>query len=123
MSGAATMPQFLLLLHDDPTEYQDLAPEAMQDIVERYGAWARGLAERGILAGGHKLCDEGGRVVRSRDGRVVVHDGPYAEAKEVVSGYFLVDAPSYDAAVEIARSCPHAASKGRIEVRQIEQLA
>ena len=116
------MPQFMLILHDDPSEYRDLSPEAMQQIVERYSAWARDLAAKGTLAGSNKLRDEGGRIVRSQGGRVVVNDGPYAEAKEIISGYFIVEAATYDDAVEIAKHCPHAESRGRIEVREIEPL-
>ena len=116
------MSQFMLILHDDPSEYRDLSPDAMQEIVERYSAWARDLAAKGTLAGSNKLRDEGGRILRSKGGRVVVNDGPYAEAKEVISGYFIVEAPSYEAAVEIAKQCPHAQSRGKIEVREIERF-
>jgi hypothetical protein len=51
---------------------------------------------------------------------VVVRDGPYAELKEIVSGYFLIDAADYQEAVAIATSCPHAQSRGSIMVREIE---
>ena len=58
-----------------------------------------------------------------RDGQVRVTDGPYAEVKEVVGGYFLIRASSYDVAVEIARTCPHLRYGGRIEVRQVDDHA
>lgn len=114
------MPMFMLLLSDDPTEYADLSPTALQEVVARYAAWAGTLAQQGKMRGGEKLRDEGGRVVRTEGGKVVVRDGPYAELREIVSGYFLIEAADYEEAVAIASSCPHAQSKGSIAVREIE---
>jgi hypothetical protein len=113
------MPQYLLLLHDDPRVFTEVPPEQLQAIYARYRDWRQSLAGTGKLAGGAKLTDEGGRRLESRDGRVVVSDGPYAEAKEVLGGYFMVVAADYDEAVEIARGCPHL-DYGRIEVRQVD---
>lgn len=117
------MPAYLLLLHENPADWRELAPEEMQRVIEKYGAWSRALAERGQLAGGEKLRDDGGRHVRRNGagagGAALVTDGPYAEAREVVGGYFLVRADDYDAAVVIAGECPHLA-RGWVEVREIE---
>jgi hypothetical protein len=113
------MPQFMLLLHDDPRVFADAPPEQLQAIYARYRDWRQSLVGSGKLAGGAKLTDEGGRRLQSRDGRVEVFDGPYAEAKEVLGGYFTVTAADYDEAVEIAKGCPHL-DYGRIEVRQVD---
>lgn len=94
----------------------------MQAVIAEYGAWARGLAEKGKLHGSDKLADEPGRIATYDQGRVVVKDGPYAETKELISGYFIVEAADYDEAVEIARGCPHAKRPGSIEVRLIDDL-
>ena len=59
------------------------------------------------MAGGEKLAEEGGKVVSARRSRVTIVDGPYSETKEVVGGYFLVQAADYAEAVELARDCPH----------------
>lgn len=110
----------MLLLSDDPTEYADMSPAELQAVLDRYMAWANDLGARGKMLGGEKLRDEGGRVLRNDGGKVVVRDGPYAEVREIVSGYFLVEATDYDDAVAIAASCPHAQSRGSIMVREIE---
>ena len=110
------MPQYLLLLHEDPAGFADVSPEEMQRIVARYAEWSAGLRRDGRIVGGQKLRDEGGRHVRP-DGRVT--DGPYVEGKEVLGGLFVVEADGYDAAVAIARDCPHLAH-GWIEVREVE---
>lgn len=114
------MAKFMLLLSDDPTEYATMSPAELEAVVQRYNEWARRLAAQGKLHDGQKLRDEGGRIVRNESGTVVVKDGPYAELREIVSGFFVVDAADYDEAVAIARDCPHAQSKGSIAVREIE---
>src|SRR5689334_21700057 len=114
------MSQFMLLLHDTSQELATASPEQMQAMFERYRAWSRKVGEAGKMAGGAKLNDEGGRHLRSNGGgKVEVTDGPYAEAKEVLGGYYTVTADSYDEAVEIARGCPHL-DYGWIEVRQVD---
>lgn len=113
------MPQYMLLLHDDPRVFTDVPPEQLQAIYARYRDWRQSLAGAGRLAGAGKLTDEGGRRLQAHGGRIEVSDGPYAEAKEVLGGYFAVTAADYDEAVEIAKGCPHLAY-GRIEVRQVE---
>jgi hypothetical protein len=112
------MPQYALFLHETPSDFTEVSPAEMEGIIQRYAAWGAELAERRIA--GHKLKDEGGRHLRRSGGGIVASDGPYGEAKEVVGGLFIVEAPDYDAAVEIARTCPHM-DFGWIEVREIDR--
>jgi hypothetical protein len=116
------MPKYMLLLVDRPTDFASLSPDAMQRIVQEYSAWAAEMGRRGRLHGGQKLADEGGKVLR-RDAGGLVTDGPFAEAKEVLGGYFIIEASSYDDAVAIARTCPHATHGTAIHVRRIDDLA
>jgi hypothetical protein len=94
----------------------------MQAIIARYRAWREGLADR--ILGGQKLTDEGGRVLtraRGAGGESRVLDGPYTEAKELLAGFFMIEAESYDEAVEVSGSCPHL-DHGWITVRQIDEV-
>jgi hypothetical protein len=109
------MPQYLLLLHEDPASYRHLSPEEMQQILAKYMAWSQELGAAGRLKGGQKLTDEGGRHVRAGS----VTDGPYVEGKEVLGGFFIVEAADYDDAVALTRGCPHLAN-GWVEVREID---
>ena len=93
------MPQYLLLLHEDPKVFADKSPAELQAIVEKYMAWAGKLAAEGKLAGSNKLQDGTGRSIRSAGGKLSVTDGPYTEGREIVGGYFLIEEPSYEAAV------------------------
>lgn len=108
------MPQFVVMLRDTGTFPADISPEEIQGILEKYRLWIEGMGGRG-----QKLRDGEGRiVVRDRD-RVSVTDGPYAESKEVLGGYFLVDADSYDDVVSRCQESPHL-DYGSIEIRQVE---
>lgn len=108
------MPQFVLMLRDNGSFPENISPEEIQQILERYATWSARLG-----ATGQKLRDGEGRVMVRKDGGVTVTDGPYAESKEVIGGYFLVEANDYDAAAKLAEDCPHL-EFGSIEIRQIE---
>jgi hypothetical protein len=110
------MPQYLLLLHENPASVRELSPDEMQQVIAKYMAWSEELRAAGRLTGGQKLRDEGGRHVRPA-GRVT--DGPYVEGKEVLGGFFIVEAADYDDAVTVAQACPHLAH-GWVEVREID---
>jgi len=115
------MPEFMLLLHDRPGIYRAASPRRMQEIIERYRAWSHDLSAKGRLVGGHKLTDDDGKVLGPGTNGVLVKDGPYSETKEVVGGYFLIEAADYADAVEISRGCPHLEFGGYIELRQIDK--
>ncbi len=103
------MPNFLLLLYDDPTVYQKLSPSEMQETLGRYMAWGK----KPFVKGGQRLADDPGRVMRGKQ----VTDGPYSETKEVLAGYYAIEAGNYDQAVQLTRDHPHL-DFGTIEVRQ-----
>ena len=114
------MDNYLLLLHEDPSQYASLSPSDMQNVIEQYRNWSRKLAERGHLVDGHKLADEGGKRVRSGKGGPLVTDGPFAESKDVIGGLFVIKAHSYDEAVKLVADCPHLRGGNEIELRRIE---
>jgi hypothetical protein len=116
------MAKFLLLLNEKPRELQKSTPEEMQAMFERYRAWGQSVREAGKMVGGHKLTEEGGRWMRPNGGgRIDVSDGPYAEAKEVLGGLYIIQAADYGEAEEIAKGCPHL-GHGWIQVRQIDEM-
>lgn len=108
------MPQFVLMLRDSGAFPENISAEEIQQILERYAAWSARLG-----ATGRKLRDGEGRVMVRKEGGVTVTDGPYAESREVIGGYFLVEADDYDAAARLAEDCPHL-DFGSIEIRQID---
>lgn len=114
------MPQYMLLLHENPAEFADFNQKQIEAVIEEYRAWGQKLAAEGKLVQSHKLADEGGRHLRKRGSEILMTDGPFAEAKEVLGGYYIVKAASYDEAVEIAKTGPHLRYNGRIEVRKVD---
>ena len=111
------MSKYMLLLRDDPSGFADSSPEEIQKIMQKYIAWRNSLQSR--ITGGNKLKDGEGRVLRKQNGKPSIIDGPFAEAKEVMGGFFVLEADSYDQAVELAKTCPHM-EFGSIEVRAVE---
>jgi hypothetical protein len=116
------MPKYMLLLHDNPTSFADISPEQMQRVIEKYMAWGKKLRQDGVWHASDKLTGEPGKVLRRRDGQVRVTDGPYSETKEVLGGYYIVEAGSYDQAIERSRDCPHLEYGGTIEVREVDKI-
>ncbi|HYE86059.1 MAG TPA: hypothetical protein VEA16_06875, partial [Vicinamibacterales bacterium] len=76
------MPKFVLLLRDLGTDFPNMGPEQMQEIVQRYVAWRAKVQKDGRSIMGHKLRDNQGRVVTASGSSLKVTDGPYAEARE-----------------------------------------
>lgn len=115
------MSEFLVLFREEPALLAKLSPTEMQQIIERYTAWFAKLGASGRLQVGKKLADEGGLHLRRKDGAVVASDGPYAEAKDVVTGAFLFTAADYQEARAVLADCPHY-EYGWIELRAVDAL-
>jgi hypothetical protein len=112
----------MLLLHDRIGEFDAVSEAEMMKIVEAYSEWSKKLGAKGKLLGGEKLTDEPGRQMLRKNGKTVVTDGPFAEAKEVLGGFFLLQAESYDEACKLAEDCPHVTRGARIEIREVHEL-
>lgn len=115
------MGRYLVLPRDPSGAWDDVSPQEMQRIVEKYVAWGNKLAEAGKLAGGEKLEDGDGRVLAGDGAGLKVTNGPFAEAKEVVGGFWIIEAADYDDAVKLVSDCPHL-GVGSLEVRRIEEM-
>jgi hypothetical protein len=117
------MAQFMLILHYEPKGVpRDISPAQMQSVIAEYGAWASKMATAGRLKGGQKLKDEGGKQVSMASGKMRVVDGPYAEAREVISGYFVIEADSYAHAVELVQDHPHLKYSRKIDIREVDVM-
>jgi hypothetical protein len=109
--------QFMLILTEDPELIA--TDEDRKLAVQRVGEYAMGLLGDGVLTGGSPLHPiEEAKKIRTRDGVRRVLDGPFAESKEVIAGYFLIEAPDVGTAVAIAERCPNV-EFGSVEVREI----
>ena len=114
------MSKFILLLHEGPTAFPpDISPDQIQAIIQRYVAWRQKVQQNGRKVEGHKLTDGQGRVMKGSAGSARVTDGPYAEAREVIGGLFIVEAQNYEEVVELSRDCPHL-DFGTLEIREVQ---
>ena len=109
------MSLFMLLLYNDPTGWRALSPEEMQKATEKYIAWRSKPCTRDS----NRLAEDVGRVVRLSGGKPRATDGPYSETKEVLGGYYTIEAANYDEAVKLALGHPHVEYGGTVEVRQV----
>jgi hypothetical protein len=111
--------QFLLLIYTNEKLDAALPPDEMGKVFAAYGAYTEALKAAGAYVGANPLQPTPtAKSVSGSNGAVKVADGPYAETKEQLGGYYLLDTPDIDAAVAWARRCP-AASNGTVEVRPI----
>ena len=111
--------QYMLMIHGDEAAVQSAPPDATARMVAAYTAYTDALRQGGVLVGSNRLRPTStATTVRVADGRTQVLDGPYAETKEQLAGYYLIDVPDLDAALSWAARCP-GASVGAIEVRPV----
>lgn len=114
------MSQYMLVLHDVPADYAQLGMQELSELVQRYVDWMDDLKRSGHYVASYKLGTEGGRMLTPTSTRPVPSDGPYAEAKDVIGGAFVIEAKDFGEAEKIARASPHLRGRNRIEIRAID---
>jgi hypothetical protein len=96
------------------------SPEKMQQMMQKWMAWFKELAEKGHVKNqGHPL-ERTGKLVKGKQKLVI--DGPFAETKDIVGGYSLIEARDLEQAVELSKGCPIFENEGAVEVRPVMQL-
>ena len=114
--------RYMLLLHIDESGFEQLSPSDQQAGLAAYADYTAALATAGALVDTAPLQSAAQAfTVRTKGGRVVTMDGPYAESKEQIAGYFIIEAQDADAARAWAARCP-AAGHGVVEVRALREL-
>ena len=111
--------KYLLTIYSDESRYATMTPEESGQIMAAYGAFGAKAQEAGVLLGGEGLQPTAtATTVRVRDGETLLTDGPFAETREQLAGYYLLDCADLDDANRWAAQIPDAAS-GAIEVRPV----
>jgi len=118
--------RYVLLIYGDEAAWADMSPEDLEKLgaeeVQAYDEYTRWLTDQGYFVAGDPLqSTDQATTVRVRDGRRSTVDGPFAETKEQLGGYYLIDVPDLDTAIDAAARCP-GALRGSMEVRPIMEL-
>ncbi len=108
--------KYALLIYSNDTEWDSLSEDEKNAIYGEYAA----ISESAAIVGGQELAGgETATTVRVQDGRTLTTDGPFAETKETLGGFFLCEAGDLDAALEVAARIPAARRGGAVEVRPV----
>jgi hypothetical protein len=111
--------QYMLLIYSEPGRWESLTDEERNAVYSQYEAFGRELDSRNAFVGGAELQSTSSATsVRVRDGETVITDGPFAETKEALGGYYLIEAETLDEALGLAAKIP-AATHGVVEVRPV----
>ena len=114
--------RYTLLIYGDETASDDAPPEQLKEIMDGYWAYEAWLAEQGIKVAGEALLDTSqATTMRMRDGGAMTTDGPFAETKEQLGGFYLLECANLDDALEAARRCP-GSTYGSVEVRPVMEF-
>lgn len=111
--------EYMLLIYGDEKAWFDLPKEELGKGYQAYMDYTKELADSGCLRGGSELSPvTSATTVRVRNGKPLITDGPFAETKEQLGGYYIIDVPDLDQAMAWAAKCP-GAQHGSVEVRPI----
>lgn len=110
------MNQFSLIFRNQQNPEVQFSPEQMQGILQQWRSWIEGIAADGKLANPGNRLDFDGAVLKSA---TLITDGPYAETKEIISGFIVVQTETLAQAIEIAKGCPVFNAGGSVEVRSV----
>jgi hypothetical protein len=112
--------KYLLLLYGDESRWADMTPEDIQQDVQAWEAYSRELVESGVFVAGEGLQPTtDATTVRISSGEVVRTDGPFAETREQLGGYYLLDCKDLDEAVGWAAKVPYLPEVGSVEIRPV----
>jgi hypothetical protein len=115
--------KYLLMIYASEKDEAKMSPEETGKVMQAYGAYTEALIKAGAMQGGERLRPTADATsVRVRGGKTEVLNGPYAETREQLGGYYVIDVPDLDAALTWAARCP-SSSYGTIEVRPIWDMA
>jgi hypothetical protein len=114
--------RYMLLIYGDEAAAADITPERWQEVIEAHTAWGNEARERGIHGGGEALQPTStATTLRMRGGQPVTTDGPFAETKEQLGGFYILDCENLDEAIEMAGKLPLDESDA-VEIRPIMEF-
>ncbi|MCA9984859.1 MAG: YciI family protein [Anaerolineales bacterium] len=114
--------RYMLLIYGNEAVDASQTPEEMETMMAEYNAFTNEVRDRGLLLGGDALVDtSAATTVRVRDSQILTTDGPFAETKEQLGGYYMLNCDNLDEAIEMAAKIP-GAKNGSVEIRPIMEF-
>ncbi len=114
--------EYMLLIHADESKFGALPPDVQSQALAAYGAYTEALRKAGVVRSSNRLRPgSAATCVKVREGKTEVLNGPFAETREELGGYYLIDVPDLDSALSWAARCP-GASHGTVEVRPVWEM-
>jgi hypothetical protein len=114
--------EYMILIYGDERAFGGLEEAQLKAMYAEYGTYTQELMQAGVMRAGSELKPAStATTLRNRGGKVLMTDGPFAETKEQLGGYYLIDVPNLDAAVKWAGKCP-GAKHGSIEIRPLNAM-
>jgi hypothetical protein len=117
-TGEMIMSEFVFLYRGGS---RDGSPAEMQQVMQKWMTWLKGLGEKGHIKDQGQPLERTGKLVKGK--QKAVTDGPFAEAKDIVGGYTLIEARDLDQAVELSKGCPILERDGAVEVRPVMKMS
>lgn len=115
--------RYMLLIYGDETAFAGMSPDQLSEMLAGYGQYSTWLEAKGWIRGGDRLADTGqATTIRKQGDEVVTVDGPFAETKEQLAGYYIVECANLDEAIEASKAIPAVAGGGSVEVRPIVDM-
>lgn len=115
--------QYIVLIYGNEKSWSSMPKQQLEQMYAEYMTYSQEMAKAGVMRGGSELKPtSAATTVRVRGGKRQVTDGPFAETKEQLGGYYLIEVPDLESALEWAARCP-SARDGSIEVRPLAQSA
>jgi hypothetical protein len=115
------MSQFMYLIRREGADFSKFSANDFQQLLEKYQAWTQKLKTDGRFVAGEKLSNDLGKSLRGKGDEIIV-DGAYADSKEAIAGFYIIEAKDLTEAVEIGRGCPSLNYGGSLEVRGIDAM-
>ena len=109
------MSEFMMIFRNEKSDSPKPSPEQMQAMIKQWQDWIGGIAAQGKFVSTNALGFQG----KTIDSKGVITDGPYAEVKEIIGGYIIVESETVDDAIKLTEGCPALASGGKVEVRDV----
>jgi hypothetical protein len=119
--GGNIMAQFMYLIRNEGADFSKYSANDFQELAKKYQAWTQKIKTEGRFLAGEKLSNDLGKSLRVKQREIVV-DGPYADSKDAIMGFYIIEAKNLSEALEVGKGCPALSYGGSLEVREIDQM-